>query len=61
MAIEKNPMYERPKDIIKSMRPVETINDTTFIAVSKLAELNGDLEKKALILASLREMPSKEL
>jgi hypothetical protein len=52
-------MYERPKDIVKSMRPTENINDTTFIAVGKLAEMNGDLEKKALILASLREMPSQ--
>lgn len=32
-----------------------------LIAASKLAEMNGELEQKALTLACLREMPQREL
>lgn len=61
ISIEKNPNFDMPKDIIKNKQPTEVINDTTYITVSKLTELNSDLEKRALVLASMKEMPSKEL
>jgi hypothetical protein len=60
-ATHEKSIVERSKENNKNERNYEAITDSNQLALNKVKELNADLERKAIFIASLREMPEEEL
>lgn len=54
-------MIERSKENNKNERNYEAITDSNQISLNRVKELNAELERKAIFIASMREMPVEEL
>ncbi len=54
-------MVERSKEGNKNEKNYEVITDSNQICLNKVKDLNAELEKKAIFVASIREMPEEEI
>jgi hypothetical protein len=54
-------MVERSKEGNKNEKNYDTITDFNKISLNKVKDLNAELEKKAIFVASIKEMPEEEI
>lgn len=54
-------MVERSKEGNKNEKNYDTITDSNQISLNKVKDLNAELEKKAIFVASIKEMPEEEI
>lgn len=53
-------MVERSKESNKNEKNYDLISDSNQISLNKVKDLNAELERKAIFVASIREMPEEE-